>query len=61
MVDMTTYKLMHGEEEVDPERTELRHDETQGEEIPTEPFVLLLPATVKGFGLHNKKWSRRSI
>ncbi|KAF2113908.1 P-loop containing nucleoside triphosphate hydrolase protein [Lophiotrema nucula] len=29
----------------------------RSEDPPAEPFVLLLPATIKGFGFHNKKWS----
>jgi hypothetical protein len=61
MVDMATYKLMHGDEHEDQEpaegRTELGDDEMSCDDVPPEPFALLLPATVRGFGFHNKKWS----
>lgn len=26
---------------------------------PPEPFLLLLPAEILGFGFHDKKWSKR--
>jgi hypothetical protein len=59
MVDMETYKLMHsdGDEDEKTWRYELDEAVMNSNEIPKEPFVLLLPATIKGFGFHNKKWS----
>ncbi|KAF2833898.1 P-loop containing nucleoside triphosphate hydrolase protein [Ophiobolus disseminans] len=61
MIDMTTYKLMHGDEgdeEPPAPRNELPEHEMRAEVYPAEPFILLLPATVRGYGFHNKKWSR---
>jgi hypothetical protein len=59
MVDDTTYKLMHGDagEELDEDREELDENSMYADDLPTEPFVLLLPATIRGYGFHNKKWS----
>ena len=57
MVDTATYKLMHGDEEVPGPRHELAESEMRAEGLPAEPFVLLLPATISGYGFHNKKWS----
>ncbi len=59
MVDAVTYKVMYPDEEVAPERTELSVEEMRNETIPQEPFALLLPATIRGYGFHNKKWRTR--
>jgi hypothetical protein len=60
MVDDTTYKLMHGDgdDEPDEDREELDEDSMRADDLPAEPFVLLLPATIRGYGFHNKKWSK---
>jgi hypothetical protein len=58
MVDTKTYKMMHGSTGDTSKRDELEEREMDGENPPEEPFILLLPATIKGFGLHNKKWSK---
>ena len=60
MVDMETYKAMHDdeEEEVSPDRVELEDDRMNAEEPPAGPFTLLLPARIRGYGFHNKKWSK---
>jgi hypothetical protein len=46
-----------GDEDEKTWRYELDEAVMNSNEIPKEPFVLLLPATIKGFGFHNKKWS----
>jgi hypothetical protein len=60
MVDDTTYQLMHGYDEDDPAKDRERLDEEsmRADDLPAEPFVLLLPATIRGYGIHNKKWSK---
>jgi hypothetical protein len=58
MVDATTYKLMHEDEEQADDREELDEDSMRTDDLPAEPFVLLLPATIPGYGFHNKKWSK---
>jgi hypothetical protein len=61
MVDMKTYKLMHGDGETPAARKELSKEDMNAEALPAEPFVLLLPATIRGYGFHNKKWSMRLV
>jgi hypothetical protein len=63
MVDDTTYKLMHGDrdEELEEYREVLDEGSMHADELPAEPFVLLLPATIRGYGFHNKKWSKSSF
>jgi hypothetical protein len=65
MVDMNTYKLMHEEKDDDEEeakapapREELSDAEMYADAPPAEPFALLLPPSIRGYGFHNKKWSR---
>lgn len=60
MIDTQTYKVMHEDEEDDnvSRRDELRAHEMRAERPPADPFVLLLPATLRGYGFHNKKWSK---
>jgi hypothetical protein len=60
MVDTTTYKLMHGNENEEPaaDRVDLEEEIMRADSVPAEPFVLLLPATIRGYGFHNKKWSK---
>ena len=58
MVDTETYNLMHISEDVNHDRTELSGDEMRAAKPPAEPFILLLPATIRGYGFHNKKWSK---
>lgn len=61
MIDMNTYKVMHGDEEGSNPRDELPENEMRAETLPAEPFVLLLPATIRGYGFHNKKWSKSNL
>jgi hypothetical protein len=45
MIDATTYKLMHGDEEQADDREELDEDSMHADNLP-------------GYGFHNKKWSK---
>jgi hypothetical protein len=58
MIDMETYKLMHDAEGASPPRFELDHEAMQRDNPPVGPFVLLLPVSIRGFGFHDKKWSK---
>ena len=60
MIDVATYREAHLKEH---DRTGgLRDDlgdEAMGrDELPDEPFVMLLPPKIQGFDLDNKKWSK---
>jgi hypothetical protein len=57
MVDIVTYKLMHSEEGEVTMKSEISEEEFKDSNPPEGSFALMLPATVKGFGFHNKKWS----
>lgn len=64
MIDMETYNLMHAEEgeaenqaEDEPQCGDLRPEEMSADDPPPGAFVLLLPATIKAFRFHDKKWS----
>ena len=57
MVDTATYKEMHDSDE-DPIMSELSDEQLQSDEPPDGDFVLLLPHTIRGYGFHNKKWSK---
>ncbi|KAK1853114.1 AAA family ATPase [Colletotrichum chrysophilum] len=57
MIDMETYRQLHDEEE---DKSDTRHVLEEGlmdnDEPPGGPFVMLLPTTMVGFGMHDKKW-----
>jgi hypothetical protein len=58
MVDDTTYKQMHPEDSVvAPPGNALGQLEMRAEQPPAGPFLLLLPAQIRGYGMHDKKWS----
>lgn len=61
MVDMSTYRELHEDEEPIPERDYLRGELMQAEEPPDEKFLLLLPATIHGFGFKHKDWSEITL
>ncbi|ROV96210.1 hypothetical protein VSDG_04992 [Cytospora chrysosperma] len=68
MIDMETYNALHGEEnearnQADTMhwRGDLRPEEMQADEPPTDDFTLLLPATIKAFRFHDKKWKTLSV
>jgi hypothetical protein len=58
MVDMEAYKLMHGRDDDPTTQSELSNNELENDEPPSGAFTLMLPATIKGYGFHNKKWSK---
>lgn len=56
MIDLNTYGQMH------PDAVQAHSREDEGlekQEIPpADPFLLLLPNTIRGYGFHDKKWSK---
>ena len=58
MVDMEAYKLMHGSDDDPTTRNELSDDAMESDEPPSGSFILMLPATIHGYGFHDKKWSK---
>ncbi|KAH7131854.1 AAA family ATPase [Dendryphion nanum] len=60
MIDTATYNLVHSENEV-PIHYDLSDEEFQSESSPEDPFLLLLPPTIKGFGFQNKKWTTLTV
>lgn len=63
MVDMSAYRTLHADKipAPDPDRENLNSFAMAHEEPPDDPFVLLLPPSVKGFGFHDKKWSELKV
>ena len=57
MVDTTTFKVMHEADEA-PVQDDLGEELMESDEAPAEPFLLLLPSNIRGYGFHNKKWSK---
>jgi hypothetical protein len=60
MIDTTAYNVMHGDKNEEPEvdRIELDADAMRTDNVPSEPFLLLLPIKIRGYGFHNKNWSK---
>jgi hypothetical protein len=59
MVDILTYEQIHPAGQT-PER-QYGGPDVEDEEPPEDHFLLLLPATIRGFGFHDKKWRKHSI
>lgn len=57
MVDTEAYKLMHSRDDDPITKSELSDAVLESDVPPGGPFTLMLPATIKGYGFHNKKWS----
>ncbi|KAI4629136.1 uncharacterized protein J4E87_003397 [Alternaria ethzedia] len=57
MVDAEAYKLMHGRDDDPTSKSGLSSEELKKDEPPGGAFTLMLPATMKGYGFHNKKWN----
>ena len=55
MIDPLTYKKLH-KTFAPPLRDDLGPKLTSAEKPPPDPFPLLLPATISGFNMRNKKW-----
>jgi hypothetical protein len=56
MIDLPTYGRMHSNAAI-PHNSESEGIELL-DEPPIDPFLFLLPASVRGYGFHDKKWSK---
>ncbi|KAL5000598.1 P-loop containing nucleoside triphosphate hydrolase protein [Aspergillus recurvatus] len=56
MVDVKTYRAMHSESGTVSSGQELDPDAMESKDPPSDPFLLLLPHEIKGFGFNDKKW-----
>ncbi|KAJ6024683.1 ATPase AAA-type core [Penicillium herquei] len=61
MVDMVTYKQLHSGSEESDEREYLSDATMNSDNPPDGNLLLLLPATVHGFGFQDKKWRLLSV
>jgi len=58
MIDLKVYNKMHGKRpDQNSTRVELDDAEMLSDTLPAEPFALLLPDKVMGYGFHNKSFS----
>ena len=58
MIDNATYKVIYSESSnMAPESDDLGQEAFNSDIPPPEPFLLLLPAKIRGYGLKDKKWS----
>ena len=60
MIDPVTYKKLH-KNYATPLRDGLGPDLFSTEQPPADPFPLLLPATINGFNMRNKKWEELDV
>jgi len=58
MIDMDAYRKFHARGEDTLRQSELADNVVKSDEIPGGSFAILLPATIVGYGFHNKEWSR---
>jgi hypothetical protein len=58
MIDPTTYSQLHWycRREVVPPPGDLSTEEWASDIPPKDPFLLLLPDTIKGYNMQDKKW-----
>ncbi|EJT69371.1 hypothetical protein GGTG_12990 [Gaeumannomyces tritici R3-111a-1] len=58
MIDLVTYQDLHSnqQDQLVDRRDDLGKDMVGFSQPPKDPFVLLLPSKILGFGLHDKKW-----
>ena len=58
MVDIKTHKELHAKEQGNdgPGQDDLGKELMDSDTPPEDPFVLLLPPKILGYGLHDKKW-----
>ncbi|KAL4933484.1 ATP-binding protein [Aspergillus undulatus] len=61
MVDAKTYHHVHSESILKAGRSYLSAHKHDQESPPDELFQILLPATIPGFGFHDKKWISVSV
>jgi hypothetical protein len=57
MIDMNMYRQMHANEAQTSQEDNLGPAAFDGEQPPSETFLLLLQTTIPGFGFQDKKWS----
>ena len=60
MIDPVTYKKLH-KSYARPLRDGLGPELFSAEKPPADPFPLLLPATINGFNMRNKKWEELDV
>ncbi|GAB1312745.1 hypothetical protein MFIFM68171_02955 [Madurella fahalii] len=60
MIDTMTYKDLHSKDntEMAKSRDDLGEERMNSDTPPEDPFVLLLPPKIFGFGIHDKKWRK---
>jgi SpoVK/Ycf46/Vps4 family AAA+-type ATPase len=56
MIDPKTYVRLHGRDDRVEDKGDLPESAFESDTPPEDPFVLLLPPTMKGFKMHDKKW-----
>ena len=62
MIDPATYKKLHAKAwSANPLRDDLGPERMSTEEPPAGPFLLLLPRTINGFNMQNKKWEELEV
>lgn len=57
---MTTYRESNDISELPRQRDDLGHEVMSKDHPPDDPFPLLLPAEIIGFGFHDRKWSMKT-
>ena len=62
MIDIAMYKRMHKsalpDPPVHPQDDSRQLDLSNQEYPPDDPFIFLLPDTIRGYGFHDKKWRK---
>jgi hypothetical protein len=58
MIDIAPYRQLHPDAFPPPQNDDTELDATNRESPPEDHFILLLPATIRGYGFHDKKWSK---
>ena len=62
MIDPSTYEKLHKDDTPErPVRDDLGPRIMSAKEPPPDPFLLLLPPTMKGFNMQNKKWEELEV
>ena len=62
MIDPATYRKLHAKDlSANPLRDDLGPEYMSTEEPPADPFLLLLPRTINGFNMQNKKWEELEV
>ncbi|KAM0802505.1 hypothetical protein BDR22DRAFT_103168 [Usnea florida] len=62
MIDPATYKKLHAKAvSANPLQDDLGPERMSAEEPPADPFLLLLPRTINGFNMQNKKWEELEV